>query len=425
MRQVVLTPEPDAAGGISLPLTVAVRAGRSTSTSNSATPISFDVKPALLAYARKRGTFRTVVESGPADATLTVASDFRFSSAASFHYAFKLEATLTAGGRVIGRYWADSDVTGGMIRLTSAADRAPTSRAFQEALDKIFTRIEADRTQIMAELGRAPAAVAAAPAAPAEPSYSSDADEPSFKLPERPDDFALVVGITKYQNLPPAEFAERDAQAVRRHLLALGYPERNVIFLTGAKAGRTGMEKYLGTWLPLNVKPDSKVFVYFSGHGAPDPATGRAYLVPWDGDAQFLKATAYPIQRLYRELDALKAKQVLLAMDACFSGAGGRSVLARGARPLVTEVDQSLPPGGKLVVLAAAGGDEITGTAPDQGHGLFTYYLLQGLDRSRGEATMKGLYDYLLPRVQDAARRDGRQQTPALMPAGSGAAGLR
>ena len=39
---------------------------------------------------------------------------------------------------------------------------------------------------------------------------------------------------------------------------------------------------------------DSTVYFYYSGHGAPDLKTGQAYLVPWDGDAQFLKDTALP-----------------------------------------------------------------------------------------------------------------------------------
>lgn len=61
------------------------------------------------------------------------------------------------------------------------------------------------------------------------PSIHSDVDQPAYKLAEQPDDFALVVGIGKYSDIPEAQFAERDAQAVRDHLLALGVPSRNVI----------------------------------------------------------------------------------------------------------------------------------------------------------------------------------------------------
>ena len=225
-----------------------------------------------------------------------------------------------------------------------------------------------------------------APSPSPAPSLSSDADRPKIRQAEDPDKFALVIGIGKYQRLPEASFAVRDAQTVREHLLALGYPSRNVILLTGDQATRTGMQKYIEEWLPRNLTKSSKLFVYYSGHGAPDPATGRAYMVPWDGDPQFLQSTAYSLSSLYASLRALKAREVLVALDSCFSGAGGRSVLAEGARPLVTKVDLGDASGGALTLLAAASGDEITTTLP----------------------------------AQDAARRRNREQTPTLQGSGDG-----
>jgi hypothetical protein len=268
--------------------------------------------------------------------------------------------------------------------------------------------------------GAAAPRVAEAPA-PAARTVNSDVDVPSYKADEDPSKFALVIGVESYESLPPADDAEHDAAAVRRHLLALGYPERNVIVLTGPKAGKAGIEKYVESWLPRNVDENAQVFVYFAGHGAPDPKTGRAYLVPWDGDAKYLENTGYPIKRLYDRLGALKAKRVVVALDSCFSGAGGRSVLAKGARPLVTQIDAAVPASDKLVVLAASAGDEITGTLESQGHGLFTYYLLKGLNERGGRSSARALYDFLKPKVQDAARRDGRDQTPQLQPASESA----
>ncbi|MBI5625420.1 MAG: caspase family protein [Elusimicrobia bacterium] len=250
--------------------------------------------------------------------------------------------------------------------------------------------------------------------------YVSDVDRPSYKAAEKPDRFALVVGIEKYESLPSADFAERDARAVREHLLGLGYPERNVVFLTGSKAGKAGIQKYVESWLPRNVKAGSRVFVYFSGHGAPDPVSGEAFLVPWDGDPKFLEDTGYPIKRLYSKLGDLKAKEVLVALDACFSGAGGRSVLPKGTRPLVAKVDAGLGDMSRLVVFSASSSEEITGAEEVQGHGLFTYHFLKGLNETRGSTTVQGLYDYLRPKVQDAARRDNRDQSPQLMPASLG-----
>lgn len=269
----------------------------------------------------------------------------------------------------------------------------------------------------------APKAAVAAPAfAAVAPSYRSDVEAPAFRLPEDESKFAIVVGVESYQSLPKAEHAGRDAKSVKTHLLALGYPERNIVLLTDQQAGKSGLEKYLESWLQRNTTEDSKVLFYFSGHGAPNPEDGQAYLMPWDGDPKFLEATGYPVKRLYAKLNALKAKRVLVAMDACFSGVGGRSVVARGTRPLVGKVDAGEGVAGRVAALTASANDEVTGTDEASGHGLFTYQLLKALNAREGKATIKDLFDALSPKVRDAARRDNRDQTPQLI--GNGAVSL-
>jgi len=319
---------------------------------------------------------------------------------------------------------------GAEVHNSCARDKTPMTLAREKGYGAIVRALEKMGVEVFDAggvskqdiAGIVQAAVAGAAAAQGKGSQpkaapSSDVDAPSYKLAERPDDFALVIGIGKYSDIPEAQFAERDAEAVKNHLIAAGFPSRNVIQLIGEKAGRSSMEKFLETWLPRNIKEDSRVFFYFSGHGAPDPKTGEAYLIPWDGDPSFLENTGYPIKRLYEKLSALKAKEVLVAMDACFSGAGGRSVLAKGARPLVMKVDAAAVPE-SLTVFAAASGEQITSTLEDQGHGTFTYYFLKGMSGdakdASGAVTAKGLYDYLKPKVQDAARRQNRDQEPVL-----------
>lgn len=302
--------------------------------------------------------------------------------------------------------------------LRSMKSRRAEARQAEQETQRALA-VEAQRSQQMKEMVRE--VVAAASQAPrseaAAASIVSDVDTPAYRLAERPEDFALVVGIGKYSDIPEAQFAERDAEAVKNHLIAAGFPSRNVIQLFGEKAGRSSMEKFLETWLPRNVGENSRVFFYFSGHGAPDPSTGEAYLIPWDGDPNFLENTGYPIKRLYAKLAALKAREVIVTLDACFSGGGGRSVLAKGARPLVTRIDQAAVPG-KLLVFAAAASDQITSTLEDQGHGAFTYYFLKGLSgeakNAAGTVTARSLHGYLKPKVQDAARRQNRDQEPVL-----------
>ena len=239
------------------------------------------------------------------------------------------------------------------------------------------------------------------------------------RLPERKSDFALVVGIEKYKALPAADYAENDAAAMRDRLIALGFPERNIVMLIGADATRSKLQAYLDEWLPRNATKDGRVFFYFLGHGSPDAKTGQAFLVPSDGDPAFLKSTAYPLKDLYAALDALPSRQVVAAIDSCFSGAGGRSVLAKGMRPLVSTVDVSARKGSeRLVVLTASAGDQTTGGLDTEGRGAFTYYLLKGLEGGalddKGRITAGGLNGFLSPKVADSARRQNREQTPML-----------
>ena len=140
-----------------------------------------------------------------------------------------------------------------------------------------YAREHADRTPMPVASEAAPPTQ---PASSARSGPKSDVDSPTYVADEKPDDFAVIVGIEKYSSIADASFAERDAEAMHNHLIALGYPERNIIYLIGEKATRSSIQKYVEMWLPKNVKQDSQVFFYFSGHGAPDPASKQAYLVP-------------------------------------------------------------------------------------------------------------------------------------------------
>lgn len=252
----------------------------------------------------------------------------------------------------------------------------------------------------------------------------SDVDRvPTRSIPAKNHAYAIVIGIEQYrEKLPKADFADRDAKLVSEYLIkVMGYPEENVIVRLNEKAARTDLEKYLENWLPNNVEKDGSVFIYYSGHGAPNPKTGDAYLVPYDGDPTFVETTSYPVKRLYAALDKLPAKDITIVLDSCFSGAGGRSVIAKGIRPMVISVENPVLASGKTVVLAASSGDQVSSTYEEKGHGLLTYYFLKGLQgegdvNKDGMITMSELFEYVKPRVQKVARKQyNNEQTPQLL----------
>ncbi len=228
-------------------------------------------------------------------------------------------------------------------------------------------------------------------------------------------DIAVIIGIEKYRTVPPTEYAAADAGMVRDYLKALGIPERNIEFLADERATLSDIRKVIETKLPNMVKANSRVIVYYAGHGASGTTKGESYLVPYDGDPSFLADTAYPLSRLYDRLSRLKAKEVLVILDSCFSGAGGRSVLAKNIRPLVMVKDTPPPSSKKMIVLTSSRGSQITTSLSEVGHGAFTYFFLRALQE--GNRDIGEVYAYLNPRVTEEAKRQNVDQTPTISPA--------
>jgi uncharacterized caspase-like protein len=255
-------------------------------------------------------------------------------------------------------------------------------------------------------------------------SNRSDVDElPPMKAKPTKNAYAIVIGIEQYrQKLPKADFATQDAKTVAEYLTkAMGYPEENIVILTNGNAAKSDFEKYFEQWLANHAEKGSTVFVYYSGHGAPNPKSGDAYLVPYDGDPSFIAQTGYSLKRLYESLGKLPAKEIIVALDSCFSGAGGRSVLPKGARPLVMNLQANTVLARNMTVMSASSGEQISSTYDEKGHGLFTYFLLKGIKnedvvRQDGSIAVSDLFSYIKPQVERIARRQyNNEQTPQLI----------
>ncbi|MBI4634185.1 MAG: caspase family protein [Deltaproteobacteria bacterium] len=257
-----------------------------------------------------------------------------------------------------------------------------------------------------------------------KPLIKSDIDElPTRRARLNKNSYAILIGIENYrQKLPAADFAAQDAKLVADYLTkVVGYPEENVVMLTNEHAALGDFVKYFEKWLPNNVEQGSTVFIYYSGHGAPNPKTSDAFLVPYDGDPSFIDETGYSLKRMYGALGKLPAKEVLVALDSCFSGAGGRSVIAKGARPLVMNLQNNAVLSKNMLVMSASSGDQMSSTYDEKGHGLFTYFMLKGIKnedvmRPDGSIKMDDLFGYIKPQVERIARKQyNNEQTPQLI----------
>lgn len=247
-------------------------------------------------------------------------------------------------------------------------------------------------------------------------------------LKRRKNSYAVLIGIESYRDLPKVDYAERDVETVKGYLInALGYLEENIVVRTNERATRGDFDSYLERWLENNVDKGSEVFVYYSGHGSPHPKSGQPFLVPYDGNPQYLDKTAYPVEQLYRALAKLSAEKVIVVLDSCFSGTGGRSIVAKGVRPVGLSVEGPGIPamvGKKMVVFSASQNNQISSAFPEKQHGLFTYFFLKGFHGEadadhNGTITIGELYDYVRSGVQKQSRRMNAEQTPQITTAGS------
>ena len=74
-----------------------------------------------------------------------------------------------------------------------------------------------------------------------------------------------------------------------------------------------------------------------------------------------------------------------------------------------------------MVILSASSGVQASSTYEDKGHGLFTYYLLKGLQgaadaNGSGNISVKELHEYIRPKVETIALEEyNNEQTPQMI----------
>ncbi len=243
---------------------------------------------------------------------------------------------------------------------------------------------------------------------------------------EKPDAVAVVIGNRDYvvKDVPAVEFAQRDAATVKEYLIqSLGYREDNIIYIINATKAQLdatfGTENdYRGKLFNYVKAGKSEVFIYYSGHGAPDPVTKQAYLVPVDADPAFVNLNGYSLNTFYKNLGKIPAKFSFVVLDACFSGSSEGGMLLKNASPIFIDVSNPALLANNSIIFSSSRGDQISSWYPEKSHGLFTYFFLKGI---QGDAdknldrmiTISELKNFVADNVPWIARRlHNREQTP-------------
>lgn len=231
--------------------------------------------------------------------------------------------------------------------------------------------------------------------------------------------FAVVISNEKYQMEKAVQYAENDGKTFAVYCRkTLGLPEKNVHFVTNATLNNIKHEiKWLQDVITV-YNGDAKIIFYYAGHGIPDEQNKSAYLLPIDGYGSDV-TTGYALEDLYKALGSLPSKSVTVFLDACFSGAKRDGDMLASARGVAIKVKQSNPTG-NMVVFTAAQGDETAYPYKEEGHGLFTYYLLKKLQETKGDVTLGELGDYIKTQVErQSIVTNGKLQSPSILPASS------
>jgi uncharacterized caspase-like protein len=277
-----------------------------------------------------------------------------------------------------------------------------------------------------------PDATSAAPGRKPEP--GSPEPKPAAPPPAaaRAQHWAVVVGVSDYADsrIPSLRFASADARSVYDWLVDPNggrYAPARVRLLLDREASATNIRDALFNWLRQAIAEDV-VLIYFAGHGSPDSPDGaqNLFLLPHDTRYDNVAATGFPMWDIETALKRfIPARRVVVIADACHSGGVGASFdLARRAvsgtreNPIASGLQSLSKVGDGIAVISASDEKQLSaeGSRFGGGHGVFTYFLIEGL---------KGAADYnrdsrvslgeLIPYLSENVRRETQSaQSPTV-----------
>jgi len=233
---------------------------------------------------------------------------------------------------------------------------------------------------------------------------------------------ALVIGISKYQNIPSLSFADADAYSFYSYLISPAggnIDSNNIKLLLNEKATSANIFAALD-WMLEVAKEGENVLIYFSGHGDLETKTimQNGFLLASDAPKSCYMAGGtiglFYLQTYLNTLIERNKAKVILISDACKSGklAGG----ADGAANTTMALQQQWS---NVVKILSSQAGELSqeGQKWGNGAGVFSYYLLNGLkgmaDMNRDKKiTLMEVFVYL---SENVARETANTQNPSIV----------
>jgi len=202
--------------------------------------------------------------------------------------------------------------------------------------------------------------------------------------------YALVIGISQYKNnlkgIRNLEYADVDARSIYDFLQqpeAGGFSREDMLILTNEQASIAQIRQALTSFI---AKPSANdlLLIFLAGHGAPDPsAPQNLYVIAHDTSVADMAATALAMSDLRRYIEQnIKCKRVVLLLDTCHS-AGLSTTATRDLGNNLTNLylEKLLYQEEGRAIITSSDVNEPSHESDKwgSGHGVFTYYVLQGL----------------------------------------------
>jgi uncharacterized caspase-like protein/tetratricopeptide (TPR) repeat protein len=232
--------------------------------------------------------------------------------------------------------------------------------------------------------------------------------------------WAVLIGISRFKNgdqsvggvqIQNLKSAADDAQAIYDYLRSDeggGFSEDRILLLKDEGATKEAVEQALVKL--RQSKPDDFFVLFIAAHGvlAPqfDTKLGRTvetpYFILYDTDPRQMAATGLPMRTFEDTVQTIPARKGLVLTDTCHSagvqlaGRGGEAT-TRANSLLIDQLKKTDAQG--VGYLWAADQTEVSLEDPElnqgqgQGHGVFTYFLLEGL-RGNADQNVDGLVTY-------------------------------
>ena len=240
----------------------------------------------------------------------------------------------------------------------------------------------------------------------------------SKRVKPNPNALALIIGVADYAKTPAnALYADKDAQQFYDYAtMKLGIPSSNIKELVNAKADLGEILINVKEWLRRSAKPnESDIYIYFAGHGLASQDGTKMYLLPYDGRPRLLENTALLRDELFKDIKQANPRSITVFLDTCYSGVTRNEEMLIAGRPIVVKVKEQAVPEG-FTLFSAASNDQISRPLEEAKHGMFSYFLMKGMEgdadaNNDNKITARELHAYV---EQNVVQQSSGSQTPEL-----------